>query len=499
MRVFLARPSYSTAYAMITSKTRSTMVMPPNGLMCVAGALERAGHEVSIADGEGEQLSTEAIVERAVAFGPAVVGVGATIVDFEQANEMLADLKERLGVHTILGGPHGTILADEILRKNAHIDVVVRGEGEETAVELFAALENGGHLGSIQGLSHRENGSIRHNEDRGYIKDLGTLAPPARHLIRPELYLYPDPRHGMKRMMTVQTSRGCPFRCGFCYHMFGRHMRFRPFLDVVDELEECVNRYGAEWIVFVDDTFTLNQKRVMAICEEIVRRGIGVSWFCLARADTLREDMLAKMREAGCVQVSIGVESGNQEILDSVHKGTKLAEVKRAFVMLKRLGFETRGSFILGLPYENRRTIRKTINFAKRLKLDRAFFNICTPYPGTDVWDNAVAGDGCTLLTHDWAEFKRHGNAVIELPDLSREELIDLQRVAMMEFYLRWPIVRDHLVSFFRGAREGFYYRPLWFAVKERIRRTIAADRPRQYSRTGSPQGVQRNRRHAVA
>lgn len=474
MHIFLARPAYSPVYAMITSRTKSTMAMPPNGLLYVAGALERAGHTVTIADGEAEQLTTEAIVERAANLRPDVVGVGATIVDFEAANAVLKALKQRLDVPSVLGGPHGTVVPDEVLRDGAHIDFLVRGEGEATAVELVRALQTDADFDRIHGLSYRRNGSVRHNQDRPLAEDLGALAPPARHLIRPELYLYPDPRYGMKRMMSVQTSRGCPFRCGYCYHMFGRRMRFRPLHDVVDEIQECVERYGAEWIVFLDDTFTLHRRRVIEMCDEIVRRGIRFSWFCLARADTLREDMLMKMREAGCVQLSIGVESGNQEILDAVHKGTKLEQVEQAFVLLKKLGFETRGSFILGLPYENRGTIRRTINFAKRLKLDRAFFNVCTPYPGTDVWQNALAGDGCTLLSHDWSQFKRHGNAVIELVDVTREELIDLQRVATMEFYLRWPIVWDHLASYVRGAREGFYYRPLWFAMKERVRRTFA-------------------------
>ena len=179
------------------------------------------------------------------------------------------------------------------------------------------------------------------------------------------------------------------------------------------------------------------------------------------------------MKEAGCKQISIGVESGNQEILDKAGKGTRLEQYVKAYQLLGKVGFEKRGSFILGLPYENARTLRDTIDFAKKLELDRAFFNICTPYPETRLFQMAERGDGLHLTTKSWKEFKRWGNAVIELEDVSRDRLMEWQRIATMEFYARPKIIFHYLKAFIGGDHNKFFYRPLIFGLKEFYKRKI--------------------------
>jgi anaerobic magnesium-protoporphyrin IX monomethyl ester cyclase len=471
MRVFLVRLPYSFVYGVLTSRTKNKMVLPPSGLLYVAGALEKARHDVMIVDCEAENLSLEAVMRRAADFQTEIFGVGATTPEFPLAGDLMKTAKQQLGVLTVLGGPHGTVLSKEVLSEHPYIDYVVRKEGEITATELLETLQTKGNLQTIRGLSYRCNGQIQCNEDRDLMPELDSMPLPARHLINPALYLYPDPKFGMKRLATVHTSRGCPFRCTYCYHMFGTKVRFRAIDRVIDEILMCTKKYGAELIFFVDDTFTLNPARVMEICDRIIRQQIPVRWMCLARADTLWENMLLKMREAGCIFISVGVESGSQEILDLAKKQTNLAQIRNGYDLLKRLGFETRGSFIIGLPGENRQTIRKTIDFAKGLNLDRAVFNIFTPYPGTEAYENPSLNRHYRFLTKDWGEFKREGNAVIELDDVSKEQLIDFQRIATMEFYMRWHIIWQHFVRFLRGARDAFYYRPLLFAAREHLSR----------------------------
>ncbi len=473
MRIFLARPSYSSVYGLITSKTKTMKIIPPYGLLSVAASLQEAGHTVEVADCEAEELPRGAVTRRAARFGAQVFGVGAVSPNFYAANVLLRDAKKQLRVVTVLGGPHGTVRPDQVLTENPHIDFVIRGEGEITAVTLTEAIEARADLRSVKGLSFRTDGKVIHNEDQPLVEHLDELPLPARELINPALYNLPDPRFGMRRAEGVQTSRGCPFQCAFCYRMFGHRIRYRSPKAVIDEIQMCLDERGVQIIVFLDDTFTLKPDRTIEICEMMLERQLKVPWVCFARADTLREDVLRKMRQAGCVRISIGVESGDQATLDLVKKNTNLEQIRGAYAMLKRIGFESRGSFIIGLPGENRRTIRRTINFAKSLQLDRAFFNIFTPYPGTETLEDAKFRTRYRLLTQDWSRFRRYGNAVVELDEVSHKDLIDLQRVATMEFYLRGSIIYRHLFQFLRGARDPYYYRPVWFAVKERLRRTF--------------------------
>lgn len=467
MKTVLVRPPYSSLYGLIKTKIKERIVLPPTGLMYVASSLINAGHSVKIIDAEVDDLGLPQIMKEIMKFNPDVVGTGATTPDFCFANRILKETKDALHeTITIIGGAHATALPTDVLIENNHIDFVVRYEGEITTTELINALENGKDIKNIGGVSYRnKDGEIRHNPNRELV-DVDEIPWPARDLLDQKKYLYPAPGKGMCTVTTVQASRGCPYRCAFCYRMFGHKVRFRTTKLVADEIEYCVNNYNVKFIYFIDDTFTLIKRRVIELCDEIMHREIDITWFCLARADTLDTELLSKMKKAGCVKISMGVESGNQRILDGINKGTTLQQYTKGYRLLKRFGFETRGSFILGLPHETIETIMQTINFAKELDLDRAFFHIFTPYPGTELYAQALRGDGVRLITKDWKEFKRWGNAVIELDGITREELIESQKKAMTEFYARPKIILYHVKEFLRGQHSAFYYRPLWYAIK---------------------------------
>ncbi len=473
MRVLLIRPAYSPLYQLITSKTRYKEVSPPIGLLYVAAALERDGHQVAIIDGEADDLTPNEVLKRIEVSKADIIGAGATTVDFDYASEILKEAKARFNIITLLGGPHATILPNQILRENSHIDYLIRGEGEITTSQLLKQLAPKGDLSQVEGLSYREKARIIHNADRPFIPNLNDNCVPARHLVDQTKYLLTFPGKGMRRMTAIQAMRGCPFRCIYCYRMFGSKVRFRDLRFVIDEIEDCVNNYGVEHVTFIDDTFMISARRVTELCEAIIERKLKFFWRCYTRADTIEEDLLRKMEKAGCKQISIGVESGNQEILDKSHKGIRLEQYVKAYKLLGKIGFEKRGSFILGLPYENTKTLRDTIDFARKLSLDRAFFNICTPYPGTQLFQMAKRGEGLHLLTKDWKEFKRWGNAVIELEDVSKNELNEWQKTAMVEFYVRPRIILHHLKAFIDGEHKKFYYRPLIFALKEYYYRKI--------------------------
>jgi anaerobic magnesium-protoporphyrin IX monomethyl ester cyclase len=481
--ILLIRPPYRDLYQLIKGKTKEVHIVPPLGLLYVAGALEKAGHRVEILDGEVEQIPMAEVAKEAVSRKPDLIGTGATSVDFHLAEKFAREVKGQTDIPIVLGGPHATVMPEEVLAKSPWFDFLVRGEGEETVVELAELLTSRpgeGETGSkqfglekISGLSYRKNGQAVHNADRS-LSHFGEGHPwPARHLLKLENYKFPVPRKGMRPMSVMQAARGCPYGCLYCYKMFGTRTRQRPVEDVLNELEHVVRELGCEWVTFVDDTFTLNPQRVIELCEGILERKLRFNWLCLARADTVSRPMVQAMKAAGCTMISIGVESGNDEILKAVGKGESREDFRQAFAVLREAGLEARGSFILGLPGETVETLRASIRFAQELDMDRAFFNVATPYPRTRLWDLADQGAGMRFTTRDFGAFTRWGNAVIELPGLSATDLKHFQRQAMAAFYCQPRVIARHLKEYLQGDHAQYYYRPLLFGLRERLRMVL--------------------------
>ena len=470
MRGILVRPGYSHVYSSF-KLGKTNIVFPPLGYLYLAAHLEIDGHKITIIDGEVERLNEQQTIARILENDPEFVGIGATTPEFIDNSNILRRIKE-LAPHviTITGGSHPSSLPEETMLENPHIDYLVRREGEQTLLELINTLEGGGSIKYIAGLTYRESGSIMHNKEREPIQNLDEMPFPARHLIDNSKYLHPAPKKGLVPVTTMLSSRGCPYQCIFCYRSKDRSkMRFRDPIKVADEIEEVTTKYNIQFIIFNDDTMTLRRNNVMRLCNEIIKRGLDIQWYCLARADTLDRELIIKMKEAGLANISMGVESGNQKILDLIKKGTTIEQYQAAYKLATELNVETRGSFMIGHPYDTRETIRDTINLAKSLDLTKAFFNITTPYPGSVLYDMALQGDGLRLLTHDWKEYKRWGNAVIELDGISRQDLIKLQRRAMLEFYLRPKIILYHLKHIIKEGHDSFYYRPQIFATIKSI------------------------------
>jgi len=478
--ILLARPPYRELYKLIKGKAKELHIVPPLGLLYVAGALERAGHRVEILDGEVEQISMAEAAREAMSRKPDLIGTGATSVDFHLAEKFAREVKSRSDIPVVLGGPHATVLPEEVLSKSPWFNFLVRGEGEETVVELAELLGRGagehrrkgerGRLESILGLSYRMNGQVFHNPERPLLPFREGHPWPARNLLKHDTYRFPVPRKGMRRMTVVQAARGCPYGCIYCYKMFGTKTRQRPVGDVLNELEYVVSELGCEWVTFVDDTFTLNPPRVIELCEGILERKLRFNWLCLARADTVTRPIVQAMKAAGCTMISIGVESGNDSILKAIGKDETREDFKNAFAILREERMEARGSFILGLPGETVETLRESIRFAWELDMDRAFFNVATPYPRTPLWDFAEQGQGMRFTTRDFGAFTRWGNAVIELPGLSAPDLKRHQRQAMAAFYSQPRVIARHLKEYLQGNHARYYYRPLLFGLRERLR-----------------------------
>jgi radical SAM superfamily enzyme YgiQ (UPF0313 family) len=409
MRVLLINPFYPI------SETPS----PPLGLAYLASALEAAGASVRVLDLVVTPYSEAALARTLEEFKPGLVGATAVTMTVDHAMAVIGAVK-RLApqVLTVMGGPHVTFSAREALDACPALDVVVLGEGERTVVELCRRLEDGGGLAGVPGIAFRAAGETHLTPARDFIPDLDALPPPARHLLPLGRY------RALGMPISMTTSRGCPFHCIFCVgrRMVGAKVRYRSPVMVVDEMQ-ALGTLGFHQINIADDLFTADCGHCRAVCDEIIRRGLALRWTSFARVDTVTEDLLGRMKAAGCTAVSFGIESANPGILRTIRKGITLEQVRRAVAMCRRAGVTPFASFILGLPGETPATIRETMEFGKALQQEGLLygFHVLAPFPGTEVRERSAAL-GIHILTNDWSRY--HANrAVTETAAVSQAEL----------------------------------------------------------------------------
>ena len=404
--------------------------MPLLGLGYLAAYLRERKVSVDIVDAMFDRLSLADMVKRIEEKRPRLVGFTAMTHEIRRAAEVARRLREVLPrVKVVVGGPHASALPGETLREFPEFDYAVFGEGEETLWQLYRALESGETaLDAIAGLVFRRGSEIVVNAPREWAVDLDALPMPAWDL------------YGPSEVYQMYASRGCPFQCIFCMRVLGERVRTRSPRNVADEFESVVERFQPRRIDFSDETFTLRREWVFEICDEIVRRGLHhkVEWFANGRVNVVDREVLVRMREAGCVRVGFGIESGNAEILKAAQKGTSIDQIRNAIAAAKDVGLEVEAFYILGFPGETLRTALDTIRLAARLNTTTAAFGIMVPYPGTKVAEMAARGEGgYRLLSRDWSDYDKHLGNALELASLSRRKLELLQMAGYLWFYTR--------------------------------------------------------------
>lgn len=424
MKVLMINPPYSSSkYKFIG------LVAPPLGIAYIAAVLESSGVEVKIIDAPAVEMDYDAIQREVASYTPDVVAITSVTPTLDSALQVARMSKEVCpSANVVLGGYHPTFTYPELL-KHDYVDFVVRGEGEYTMLELVKALEQGGDLKKVQGIAFEDHVT----PDRPVITDLDSLPFPARHLLPMADYKIMN----MKLPVgTLISGRGCPYQCSFCASsaMHGNKLRLRSANNVVDEMEHLVDDHKTEMLAFMDDTFCLNKQRINDICNEIKARGFDNYWGCTARVDTISEDLLKKMKDAGCITLFLGVESADQQNLNEINKNITIRKIKKTFELTKKMGVRTIASVVLGMPGDTRKSIENTINFVKKLEPNYAIFSLATPYPGTDFY--LKSRDKRLLKTTDWSKFNLL-TPVIETVDCSLEEVRKLQKKAFKEFYSR--------------------------------------------------------------
>ncbi len=443
MRVLLINPPYTTEDRYGKDLGKFGPLNEPLGLAYLAANLERGGHEVSILDAPALGLGPSSICGQIEEKHPEVVGVTMLTPMYNRSIEVVRAVKGAYPqITVVVGGPHPTIMPRETLIDNEEIDFVVIGEGEVVFLNLINALDCSRSIEDIPGIGYRKDGTVIIKEPPAMITNLDDLPMPARHLLPMHAYHMTKSRSQSEHAFTVSVARGCPFNCAFCCRIFGRKVRHHSVERIAEEIRLLVDEYGAKEINLEADTLTLNRHFINSLCDELIRSGLSkkITWTCESRIDTVNEDILRKMREAGCWQVSYGVETGSQRLLDLIHKDITLEQIEETFEITKRVGISIRAFFMLGIPTETRQESLKTISFAKKLDARWSQFTVCTPFPGTELYDLALRDGG--LKSQRWADYKTHGGwtegSLAYVPEgRTVEELKTLQKQAYRAVYLR--------------------------------------------------------------
>jgi len=370
---------------------RAIAAWPPLGILYLATVLRERGIEISVLDQPAKGFTFEETVNWVEREDPDILGFSTFASSGRTAGLLSNEMKKRNpNIVIVFGNYYATFSADRVLRKYPSVDIIVRGEGESTVVDLAECLRKKDSLKDVLGITFRNEDKIVSTPDRPLITDLDSIPFPDRSLIDVEYHsMVAGAQLATRRFTSIISSRGCTFRCRFCTcQKFSlRSWRPRSVENVLGELRYLASE-GFRQFIFVDDNFTLNQKRVIELCKSIRKEKLDMEWLCEGRVDNCPPEMLKQLSKAGCKVVYFGIESGTQRILDYYDKGTSPEQSRRAVEKARMAGIDVIvGSFILGAPDETREEIQNTLEFAKQLPIDLPQFNVLTAYPGMDIWD----------------------------------------------------------------------------------------------------------------
>ncbi|MGZ4851194.1 MAG: B12-binding domain-containing radical SAM protein [Candidatus Bathyarchaeia archaeon] len=435
------------------------------GLGYLAAVLEKNQYQVDVIDCQVMKFSLEDFRKEIGKRQPNIVGVTSSTLTYQAALKIVKVAKEACpNCITVVGGSHVTFWDDKALEECPELDIVVRKEGENTLLEVVDRVAAGKSYQDVIGTTCRKEGKIVRNPDRPYIEDLDSLPFPARHLWPMERF------REFEDILYLATSRGCVYWCEFCstVRMHGRKYRMRSPQNVVDELEFLHKTYGISKFTFCDDAFTVDQQRTELLCNEILRRGLKIQWNCGTRVDMITRELLVKMKEAGCITVWFGVESGTQQVLDAMKKGISPELTIKVLGWVKELGMQPIPNVILGFPGETKESAWKTIKFVEKISPDAVgFYNVATPFPGTPMYDMVKEKGWLKVTDFDMYDTT---HPIFETPWLSMKDLGKLREGAFHHFYLR-------RAYFFDKSRRFKTYTPLIVAsnlianIKLKLRR----------------------------
>ncbi len=400
--------------------------LPPSDLMYLAAVAEKAGLEAKIADySQGGDFEADLRD-----FKPDYLVVNVATPTFKNDINAFTIAKEICpNIVTIGKGAAFFTVAFEVMYFAKDLDVIIYGEAEETLREIL----EGKPYSNILGIYYRDDLRVKFTGARPFIEDLDSLPFPARHLVDNSIYRRPDTGEVQG---VIKVSRGCPFHCFFCLAtpVSGAKVRKRSPQNIVDEIRECVEKYGIRNFVFWSDIFNIDKAWVMELCQLIIDSGLDIVWSANTRADTADEEMAEMMYKSGCRLVSIGVESGSQEMLDHIGKKITLDDVRLTVRIFKKFGIKIYNYFVIGLPWETEETVEDTIDFAIELDSDFISFYTATPLPGTKFYDYAKEHN---LIDSETSFRSAYFYPSVNAHSLTKNQIFKLHKRAVRKFYLR--------------------------------------------------------------
>lgn len=440
-----------------TGSILSNLRYPPMGILFLASVLRRCGYAVKIFDCNAENRPLQQIGSIVKGFAPHVVGLSFTSILAEGAFRLAAIIKSLdQNIAVVSGGYHPTVMPEEVMA-DPNIDFICYGEGEDTLPELLEKImTRDKDFESVRGIYFRKNGEITKTEPRPLIENIDDIPFPAYDLL--DFNRYSSLSSLRKPYTTFIRSRGCPFRCTFCgvQKIFSRRYRCQSPKKTVEEIERLVKLFGVREILFKDSDFIIDKANVKEFCEQLISKHFDLIWGCNARVDLISKDILLLMKRAGCYQISFGVESGDQTMLNIFQKDATVEQSRVAIRLTKEAGIKTVAHFIIGGPGETHESIKRTIDLAKELDLDYADFNFLSAFPGSEIYESA--------LRNGWFIDKKPRsysleNLRVNATKLSAEELNQAVAKAYGEFYFRpsyiWKRLRNLNMSDFANSLRG--------------------------------------------
>ncbi len=440
---------------------------PPIGLAYLASYMRENGLDVDLIDCSFD-MTKEKLFSIVKEKNPDIIGIGLLTDMVKELKQVMKKLRDVApNAVFVAGGSHASALPKETLTKYG-FDIVVKGEGEQVMVKLVQALKSGKGLENIKGLFYKKNGKIVYSGQQELLESLENLPFPARDLLPMQKYLkYSIGRSSWilpRPSTTVLGSRGCPYNCTFCATNlnYGRKVRHRSAKNYVDEIEMLIKDYGVKGILFNDDTITADRKWVLDLISEFKKRNLKIKWGCNTRVNLVDKELLMKMKAAGCVSISFGVESGVQTVLNKYHKkGITLDQVRKAFRLCKEVGIFTHATFIVGMPGETLRDMEASIRFAKEIEPDAIQVSIATPFPETELCEMALAKG--KQKEFNWEDLDFMFRGVIETEEFTPKQVRQMQKRFLREFYLRPRYIANQIISSLQSLYEfqrrmrGFY------------------------------------------
>ena len=401
---------------------------PHIGLAYLATYARKKGISCKVIDCKFEKIDLQRLLSRLNVSHRETAIFGFTAMTHEISRVMITAREiKKIAPNSIiiLGGAHITALPEQTLQEFNTIDIGIISEGEVTFVETVRCLLNGKPLHSIDGVVYRDNGNIKYNKKIQWISNLDEIG-------YPDWTLFPKSRE-----YPINIGRGCPVPCIFCMRALGDKSRFRSAENIIEELTVLKTQFHPDMVHFFGDDFCADKELTHKILDGMIRSNLNFKWRAGMRVSKIDQNILKKMKSAGCEHFEIGVESGNKEVLKTIKKGISLEQVQNVIRMAKEVNLDCWCYFILGHPNETWKTAMDTINFLCKINPANAAIGIMVPYPGTQIWEMAKNGEGgYRLLSTDWNDYNKQIGNALELKNLSRRQLEFLQVYGYVKLFI---------------------------------------------------------------